>query len=111
MDENVVEKNEGTELEKEIVDAVVEVAKESLNFHELYEKKEKEMKEKYADVINDLEDKEKGIDLGQAYEEMKSIAYAHLFNAPVLYHSNAEYDLVELIRDYAELLYYSHNCR
>lgn len=81
------------------------------DFHELHEKKEIEMKEKYADVINDLEDKENGVDLGQAYDELKAIAYANLFNAPVLYHTNVDFNMVELIKDYAELLYYSHQCR
>ena len=83
---------------------------EEKNYHDLHEAKEKEMKEKYADVIKDLSDPETGVDLSQAFEELKSIAYAELFKAPVLYHSEVEFDMVELIRDYAELLYYSHKC-
>ena len=80
-----------------------------MDFHELHEKKVEEMREKYADVINDLSVKD-GVDVGVAFDELKGIAYANLENKDVLYSSNIEFDLVELIRDYAELRYYSHKC-
>lgn len=79
------------------------------DFKELREAKEKEMKERYADVINDLSVKY-GIDLGVALDYLKAIAFANLENEEVLYSSDIEFNLVELIRDYAELRYYSHKC-
>ena len=109
MDENV--KEVGNEVGKEVLDAVNEVVKEELaiDYHELRQKKVAEMKEKYADVINDLSVKY-GVDLGVALDYLKAIAYAELEKQDVLYSSDIEYDLVELIRDYAELRYYSHKC-
>ena len=80
-----------------------------MDFHELHAQKIEEMKGKYADVINDLSVKY-GVDLGVAFDHLKAIAYAELEKQDVLYSSDIEYDLVELIRDYAELRYYSHKC-
>ncbi len=80
-----------------------------MDFHELHENKIAEMKEKYADVINDLSVKD-GVDVGVAFDELKAIAYANLENENVLYNTAIEFNLVELIKDYAELRYYSHKC-
>ena len=80
-----------------------------MDFHELHEKKAEEMKEKWADVINDLAAKY-AVDVGIGYDYLKAIAYAELMNEPVLYSTEAEFDLVELIKDYAELRYYSNKC-
>ena len=80
-----------------------------MDFHELHKAKVKEMKEKWADVINDLSVKD-GVDVGVAYDELNAIAYANLFNEPVKYQANIEFDLVDLIKDYAELHYYSNKC-
>ena len=81
-----------------------------MDFHELHAQKVEEMKGKYADVINDLSVKD-GVDLGVAFDELKAIAYANLMGEIVMYASDIEYDLIELIRDYAELRYYSNNCK
>ena len=80
-----------------------------MDFHELHEKKLEEMKEKWADVINDLAVKD-GVDVGVALDELNAIAYANLFNEEAKYEAGIEFDLVELIRDYAELRYYSNKC-
>lgn len=80
-----------------------------MNFEELYENKNKEMKEKYAEVIKHLAEKD-GVDLGVAFDELKAIAYANLENQEILYKAEIDYDLIELIRDYAELRFYSHKC-
>lgn len=80
-----------------------------MNFHELHEKKTAEMKEKYAEVINNLSTLY-NVDLGVAWNCLEAIAKAHLDNQKVLYVTDVEFDLVELIRDYAELRYYSNNC-
>lgn len=81
-----------------------------MDFHELHEDKIAEMKEKYKNVIFDLSVKDE-VDEGVAFDELKSIAYANLMNEVVMYEARVEFDLVELIRDYAELRYYSNNCR
>ena len=81
-----------------------------MDFHELHEDKIAEMKEKYKNVIFDLSVKDE-VDEGVAFDELKAIAYANLMNEPVMYEARVEFDLVELIRDYAELRYYSNNCR
>lgn len=81
-----------------------------MDFHELHAKKVEEMKEKYADVINDLSVKD-GVDVGVAFDELKSIAYAHLVGEVVMYETDVEFDLAELVKDYAELRYYSNNCK
>ena len=81
-----------------------------MDFHELRQDKVAEMKQKYADVINELSVKD-NVDIDQAFDELKAIAYAHLMNEVVMYDANIEFDLVELIRDYAELRYYSNNCK
>ena len=109
MDENV--KEVGKELGKEVLDAVVEEAKKELNFNyqELHDEKTKEMREKYADVINDLSVKY-GVDVGVAWNYFEAILRAELGNYAPEYSTEIEYDLVEGIRDYAELLYYSHKC-
>lgn len=80
-----------------------------MDFHELHADKKEEMKEKYADVINDLSVKY-NVDLGVALDELEAIAKAYLDNEEVLYEADVDYDLVELIRDYAELRYYSNMC-
>lgn len=80
-----------------------------MDFHELHEAKINEMKEKYADVINDLATKYE-VPVGEGFDRLKAIAYANLENEEVLYATDIEFNLVELIRDYAELRYYSHKC-
>lgn len=80
------------------------------NFHELHEAKEKEMREKYAGAIAELSTKY-DVDLGVAFDHLKAIAYAELENEPVQYEAGENLDLLELIRDYAELRWYSHKCR
>lgn len=81
-----------------------------MDFHELHEQKVAEMKEKYADVINDLSVKD-GVDVGVAFDELKSIAYTTIENVEPVYSTDVEFDIVELLKDYVELLYYSHKCR
>ena len=109
MDENV--KEVGNEVGKDVLDAVDKVVKEELaiDYHELHAQKVAEMKEKYADVINDLSVRD-GVDVGVAFDELKAIAYANLENEEVKYFTDIDFNLVELIRDYAELRYYSHKC-
>ena len=68
------------------------------------------MKEKYKDVIFDLSVKDQ-VTEDVALDELKAIAYANLMNEVVMYDARIEFDLVELIRDYAELRYYSNNCK
>lgn len=80
-----------------------------MDFHELHAKKKEEMKEKYADIINDISVKY-NVDLGEALDRLEAIAKANLDKEEVLYSTDIEFDLVELIRDYAELRYYSNNC-
>lgn len=80
-----------------------------MDFHELHENKKQEMREKYADVINDLSVKY-NVDLGVALDYLEAIAKANLDKEEVLYVADVEYNMVELIRDYAELRYYSNNC-
>lgn len=80
-----------------------------MSYEELYHKKQEEMKEKYADVINDIATKYNK-DVGVGLDMLKAVAKANLDREEVLYSSNIEFDLVELIRDYAELRYYSNNC-
>ena len=80
-----------------------------MDFHELHEKKVAEIKEKYADIINDLSAKD-NVDVGLAYNRLMAIARANLLNETVLYSTDIDFDLVELIRDYAELWYYSNKC-
>lgn len=81
-----------------------------MDFHELHAQKVEEIKEKYADVINDLATKY-NVPVGEGLNRLEAIAYANLMGKIVLYASDIEYDLVELIRDYAELRYYSNNCK
>ena len=81
-----------------------------MDFKQLHADKIAEMKEKYKDVIFDLSVKDE-VDEGVAFDELKAIAYASLEGLPVMYDANIEFDLVEVIRDYAELRYYSNNCR
>ena len=80
-----------------------------MNFNELHEAKEKEMREKYADVINDISVKY-GVDLGVAWNYFEAIVRAELGNYAAEYSTEIEYDVVEAVRDYAEILYYSHKC-
>lgn len=80
-----------------------------MDFHELHAKKKEEMQEKWADVINDIATKY-NCDLGEAFDRMEAIAKANLDKEEVLYSADIDFDLVELIRDYAEIRYYSHNC-
>lgn len=81
-----------------------------MDFHELRNDKIAEMKEKYKDVIFDLSVKDQ-VTEDVALDELKAIAYANLMNEVVMYDARIEFDLVELIRDYAELRYYSNNCK
>jgi len=80
-----------------------------MDFHELHAKKKEEMKAKYADVITNIANKY-NCDVGEALDRLEAIAKANLDKEEVLYAADVEFDLVELIRDYAELRYYSHNC-
>lgn len=65
-----------------------------------YAAKSAEMREKYADVINEISCKH-GVDLGIAFEMLKAVArggnYADGFN----------FDKEELVKDYLELLHIS----
>ena len=79
------------------------------NFKELREAKEKEMREKYADVINDLSVKY-DVDLGVAWNHFEAIVRAELDNYQAEYSTDIEFNMVEAIRDYAEIRYYSHKC-
>ena len=81
-----------------------------MDFHELRNDKIAEMKEKYKDIIFDLSVKDQ-VTEDVALDELKAIAYANLMNEVVMYDARIEFDLVELIRDYAELRYYSNNCK
>ena len=80
-----------------------------MDFHELRQAKETEMREKYADVINDLSVKYE-IDVGVAWNYFEAILRATLENETPDYSTEVEFDMVEAIRDYAEILYYSHKC-
>ena len=80
-----------------------------MDFHELRQAKETEMREKYADVINDLSVKYE-IDVGVAWNYFEAILRATLENETPEYSTEVEFDMVEAIRDYAEILYYSHKC-
>lgn len=63
--------------------------------------KEREMKEKYADVIFDLATKyEKTIDIG--FEMLKAIARANIYGEDPLYESNVVFDLGGLVADEKE---------
>jgi hypothetical protein len=97
------------EVEKEVVDAVVDAAKEELTNNDKYEQKSKEMREKYADIINDLSVKYDK-DLGVGFEMLKAIARANIIGEEPLYSTNIEFDLKELVEDYAVLSYYSNKC-
>lgn len=80
-----------------------------MDFHELRQAKETEMREKYADVIKDLSVKYE-IDVGVAWNYFEAILRATLENETPDYSTEVEFDMVEAIRDYAEILYYSHKC-
>lgn len=75
---------------------------EVLKLQEDYAKKSDEMREKYADVINDLSIKYDK-DLGVAFEMLKAIPRAIIVGLEPLYSTTIELDIDELIQDYAEL--------
>ena len=61
-----------------------------------YEAKSKEIREKYADVINEIA-VARGVDLGVAFEMLKAIARGGEYGEGI------ELDVEELKKDYAEL--------
>ncbi len=80
-----------------------------MTFSELHEQKKEEMQEKYADVINDLAVKY-GVDMGVAFDHLTAIARANMLHEEALYSTDIEYDLDELVDDYAKLYFYSNQC-
>ena len=75
---------------------------EEKDLRELLAEKREAFKEKYADVINDLCTKYDK-DLGVGFNMLEAIARAKIHGEEPLYESNAEYDIDELARDYAEI--------
>lgn len=67
------------------------------------DEKVREMKEKYADVINDLSIKYDK-DVGVAWDMFKAIARAKTFGLEPMYTTNIELDEEELKKDYREFL-------
>lgn len=65
--------------------------------------KSNEMREKYADVINDLAIKYNLPD-DNAFEYLKAIARAKIFGEECEYSSDVEFSLDELVEDEKELL-------
>lgn len=65
--------------------------------------KAEEMKEKYADVINDLAVKYH-VTVDVAFERMKAIARAKIYGDEPLYSADIEYDIDGLIQDEKENL-------
>lgn len=76
---------------------VKEVA-EGVDLHEEYARKTAEMKEKYANVINDIAVKN-GVDLGVGFDMLKAVARGGDYAEGI----EAEFDLDELKADYLEL--------
>ena len=61
--------------------------------------KSREIREKYADIINDLCVKyDKTVDVG--FEMLKAIARAKILNQEPEYTTNIEFDVNELVGDY-----------
>ena len=73
-------------------------AVEGMDLHELHAKKTAEMKEKYANIINDIAAKH-GVDLGVAFDMLKAVARGGNYAEGL----EAEFDLEELKADYLEL--------
>lgn len=65
------------------------------------DEKVREMKEKYADVINDLAVKYDK-DVGVAWDMFKAIARAKTYGLEPMYTTNIELDEEELRKDYME---------
>lgn len=76
---------------------------EELTAKEKVTLKEREMKEKYADVINDLLVKYGGT-VDKGFEYLKGLARALLFNEEPLYTTDIEFNKEELIADEKEFL-------
>lgn len=89
-----MEENEVVEVPEEVVEEVAE----GLDLHELHAKKTTEMKEKYANIINDIAVKN-GVDLGVAFDMLKAVARGGNYAEGL----EAEFDLDELKTDYLEL--------
>lgn len=77
-----------------------EVAKTA---RELYVEKANEMKEKYADVMNDLLVKYGGT-VDRGFEYLKAIPRAIVLGEEPLYATEVELNMDELVADYKELL-------
>lgn len=73
-----------------------------VELQEEYAKKKDELREKYADIINDLSIKYDK-DLGVALEMLESIPRALVLGLEPKYDTTIEFDAEELIQDYAEL--------
>ena len=63
----------------------------------------KEIREKYADVINDLAVKH-NVDVGIGFEMLKATARAKLLGLEPMYETEVEFDIEELVKDYSKLL-------
>jgi hypothetical protein len=80
----------------------MEEEKVELSLHEQIENKENEMKEKYADVINDLAVKYgKTLDIG--FDMLCAIPRAVDHQLIPDYSTDIEYDKAELMKDWKEL--------
>ena len=82
------------------------VIEEEITATERCIRKAEEMKEKYADVINELATKY-GKDLGVGFEMLKAIARAKIYGEEPLYAADIEFNLDELVQDEKELLVFS----
>lgn len=104
MEEEKVEMAVPTEEIEPATEEVVEVTLKEMRIA-----KEREMKEKYAEVINDLCIKyDRTVDFG--FEALKAIARAKMFNEEPMYESNIEFNLDELVADEKELLELCEKC-
>lgn len=76
---------------------------EELTTREKFTQKANEMREKYADVINDLAVKH-NVDVGIGFEMLKAIARAKVLGVDPMYVTEVEFDIEELAKDYTTLL-------
>lgn len=76
----------------------IDMKEEGLDLHELYAKKVEEMKEKYADVINEISVIH-GVPLGDAFDMLKAVCRGGNYAD----NCECEFDLEELKADYFEL--------
>lgn len=75
---------------------------EEITLHEKIEAKRAEMKEKYADIINDLATKYEK-DLGVGFDMLCAIPRAVELGEEPLYTTELEYNADELMKDWKEL--------